>query len=637
MIAAAAGVGSFALPLLAPWHLVLLLLAAIANLAIARSLVISGVVSAVFVASVLIGYLPSPLATAVLAAIALFRSTPQLGVAILLLQTSVPATIVQLVASPLFSLGLEIAAPALVAVFVVGLCRWARWAPTTLTLIATVLFAFVAHNLLASPSLQMFCASIPACGLAALVTKNKSPAGVVTFGIYLSTSILALSWLITPPRSLSDVYVLLPNIESAPEGRYFKNYQAALKFSGISSEEVSDPEKIPDDAILMIPWLTAPLTGEGDTRLLERIGELARERRWTVFLAAEHNDLGGSSKRIAMLTRRTAVRNDLTVPPANTDDSGPLHISSFFEWPHEAILNRGASVKVSSLWDKILLSGDGWWAERDIGEWLWVGDYIWQQGDRTGRLALSVAFDDADARWIIIGDNSPLLNGQIYADPRPLIQMLLNATLWPALLKDFALLGMLLLLHYQSARAQRSWPQTILSLLALLFPAAAFASVQMQKPAKWQDTYVQQSGFDQRNFNEVFAEYPSIWEERRIIRIAKPISKTFELPDGPALIFARIEGSVTIGDTVVSECRRLGSLQSSQGPSLMDAQACRVEGSARIVLGSQNEAAVIEFTNGRYRATLVLDTAFLAQNSPVENIKWLLKEMTTQNQTPDQK
>jgi hypothetical protein len=70
-------------------------------------------------------------------------------------------------------------------------------------------------------------------------------------------------------------------------------------------------------------------------------------------------------------------------------------------WSHEAILNRGASVQVSSLWDKVLLSGDGWWAERDLGEWLWVGDYVWQKGDRAGRLALSIAFDDGASRWVI--------------------------------------------------------------------------------------------------------------------------------------------------------------------------------------------------------------------------------------------
>jgi hypothetical protein len=54
---------------------------------------------------------------------------------------------------------------------------------------------------------------------------------------------------------------------------------------------------------------------DGDAKLIGRIGDLARNKGWTVILAAEHNDLGGSAKRIAALTRRTTVRNDLTVPP----------------------------------------------------------------------------------------------------------------------------------------------------------------------------------------------------------------------------------------------------------------------------------------------------------------------------------
>jgi hypothetical protein len=61
----------------------------------------------------------------------------------------------------------------------------------------------------------------------------------------------------------------------------------------------------------------------------------------------------------------------------------------------------------------------------------------------------------------------------------------------------------------------------------------------------------------------------------------------------------------------------------------MDAQACRVEGNARILIGTQQEAAAIEFSNGQYQATLVLDTAFLAQNSPEENVKWLIREMNS--------
>ncbi|WP_291855398.1 hypothetical protein [Bradyrhizobium sp.] len=636
-IAAATGVGSIAFPLVAPWHLIILFAAALANMFTARSLILGGFASSAFVASVLAGLLPSPLAAGVLAATAIAGSSPILGVAFLLFQTSIFSTAIQIAAQPLYLYGMEAAAPALLAILIVGLCRWENWVLSIGAVTATILLTAFARSAAASPALQMSCASLPAIALAAAIAVRSRETKNLTVSASLSALLLAASWIATPPRSMNEPYLLLPKAGASPEGKYFKNYEYALGFSGISSKEVSDPASIPNDAFVMMPWLTASFDTDDDAILMKRIGDLARNRGWTVILAAEHNDLGGSTKRIAALTRRTTVRNDLTVPPGNTDDSGPLHVLDVRAWPHEAILNRGSSVQISSLWDKVLLSGDGWWAERDIGEWLWVGDYVWQEGDRAGRLALSLAFDDGASRWVIIGDNSPLINSQIYADPRPMIQILRNATLWPAFLRDLALLGMIIILVLRSAGKGGPLQQSGLSLVTLLLPLASFVSAETQKPAKWRDAYIRQSGFDQRNFNEVFAEYPTLLDGRRVIRVAAPIANSIELPVGPVLVFAEIDGTARIGNIVIRDCRRLGSLQSSQGPHLMDAQACRVEGDARILIGTQQQAAAIEFSNGPYRATLVLDTAFLAQNSPEENVKWLIREMNPQMETPSQK
>ena len=88
------------------------------------------------------------------------------------------------------------------------------------------------------------------------------------------------------------------------------------------------------------------------------------------------------------------------------------------------------------IFDRILLAGDGWWAEPDIGEWLWVGDYIWRKGERAGRVTLAAAIEIGGARWVILGDNSPLLNSQLYADPRAAVRIVEMATLWPSFAKD---------------------------------------------------------------------------------------------------------------------------------------------------------------------------------------------------------
>ena len=52
-----------------------------------------------------------------------------------------------------------------------------------------------------------------------------------------------------------------------------------------------------------------------------------------------------------------------------------------------------------------------------------------------------------------------------------------------------------------------------------------------------------------------------------------------------------------------------------------------MEGAARVLLGTRDGAAAITVPNGKSEALVLLDTAFLAQNAPEANTKWLLKEI----------
>ena len=61
------------------------------------------------------------------------------------------------------------------------------------------------------------------------------------------------------------------------------------------------------------------LYGRAGDPIARRIGQLARERRWTVVVAGEHTDLGGVAARIEAMTGRTILRQDLTVPPGQRD------------------------------------------------------------------------------------------------------------------------------------------------------------------------------------------------------------------------------------------------------------------------------------------------------------------------------
>ncbi|OAN44961.1 hypothetical protein [Magnetospirillum moscoviense] len=277
-------------------------------------------------------------------------------------------------------------------------------------------------------------------------------------------------------------------------------------------------------------------------------------------------------------------------------------------------MNRGASVSIASLTDKVLLAGDGWWAEPDIGEWLWVGDYVWRNGDRAGRLAMAAASDIGGARWVVLGDNSPLVNRQLIADPRAAIRILEAATLWPAFLADLLVVGLAAVLVIGT-----------MPVVAVALPVvAAFATVMVDRPSQaWKDFYLGELGFEERNFNNVVADNPGLVDGRRLIRVKVPVSGKVALPGGPASVFMLVDGAAEVGGVRLDRCHRLGSLTTAEGPYLMDAQACRVTGQVRVLIGTEEAAAALAIGE----AIIILDTAFLSQKAPLGNAAWLLKEI----------
>ena len=143
----------------------------------------------------------------------------------------------------------------------------------------------------------------------------------------------------------------------------------------------------------------------------------------------------------------------------------------------------------------------------------------------------------------------------------------------------------------------------------------------------WRDAFVGESGFNDRNFNVTLSNYPKLIEGRRLIRLKAPVSGSVELPDGNSLVFMLVDGTAEVGGVKLSRCRRMGSLLTAEGPYLMDAQACRLDGSARLLIGTANGAAAFAVRNGKGEAIIFLDVAFLSQKAPDANAKWLLKEI----------
>jgi hypothetical protein len=632
-VLAAAGTGAYVFPLIVPWHPLIFVISAAAGiflLPIGTTRWIWCAVCLATLSGVLAGVLPSPFAAAIVSASALSVSAgPALTLAILTMHTSLASTVQEIVADAIHSARVETAGPALIAIAVLFFTRlrlgWYAIGAAFLSVCA----AWIANSTMRSPQITMTIAALPACGLAALVVTRKPPIRRILPLLPLAVALFLglVSWGWTVPRTWNDIYVFLPQVPSAPEAKFFENYLEALVFAGIKARRAERPEDAPPDSLMLLPWATSPFTTDAGDPTAMRIGQLARERRWTVIVAGEHTNLGGVAARLEVMTGRKMLRRDLTVPPGNTDDSGPLHAADLRAWLHEAILNRGASVRLSSPADKVLLAGDAWWAEPDIGEWLWVGDYMWRSGDRTGRLTLAVAADIEGARWVIIGDNSPFLNSQLVADPRPAIRLVEMASLWPAFLKDIFIgaLACLLCVHLVSPKLDLWRPLIAVGSATVL--AVAAGPLWTRESTRWRDAFVGESAVDERNFNLMLARYPALVDGRRLIRMKSPVSGSVSLPEGNSVIFMLVDGEAEIGGLKLKGCRRIGSLPSTEGPYLMDAQACPISGPTRVLIGTSEGAAAFLVPNSTGESIVLLDVGFLSQKAPNSNALWLLNEV----------
>lgn len=616
--ASAIGIGAFVVPLSTPWYLLVVFCAALvlgtSVTSKLRPLLWLG--SAGVVMLVVAGVTSASLAATVMAAtsLALLRRA-KLALAVSLLAMSVGGSAQAMLAELLrYWATAEVAGPSIIAamVLIVSSSTWRQAMTAVLGCLGSISTALLGNHIPVEPLAFLGFVALPTVFGAAIIGGLSIPTKTrwETAPIAATMLMAFATWAAIPPRMLGEPWLLLPEAAEAHEATFFRNYVNALSIAGLNVRHATRPEDIPRNALVLMPWLTASVGDEA------KIGSLARQLGWTVLAGGEHTNSGDVAARIEKMVGQPILRRDLTVPTGNTDHSGPLRTPSLLAWPHESILNRGASVSISSLTDKVVLAGDGWWAEPDIGEWLWVGDYVWRPGEMAGRVTLAAVVGVAEARWLIIGDNSPFLNRQIIADPRAVIHLVQAASLWPAFLSDLFILavGLFLIVGIYPA------------IIAFTLVVASIAATLAQpKSELWRNLYVGQSGFDERNFNNVLAEHPDLALGHPLVRIQGPLSGSVALPSRPSVVFALVEGIAEIDGVRIDQCRRLGSLTTSEGPYLMDAQACRIRGTARVLIGSGDAAAAIAVASAGGESIIVFDRAFLSHKAPGSNVEWLRK------------
>jgi hypothetical protein len=165
--------------------------------------------------------------------------------------------------------------------------------------------------------------------------------------------------------------------------------------------------------------------------------------------------------------------------------------------------------------------------------------------------------------------------------------------------------------------------------LALVLAAALGGkSLSSQPSERWTQLYVGQSGFDDRNFNQTITNQPKLLNPAGWVLLRRRVlSGAIRAPAGNVVIFGLIDGDADFGIAKFSKCRRLGNLQINEAPRLMDAQACKVEGEAEVLLGSAQSAAAVRMKTDHGSIILILDQAFLGRRAPVSNAVWLENAM----------
>lgn len=619
-LASILGVAAFVFPEQAPWTLFVTLLSAL-TLAwgtIGRSRLLALLVAGVLFIGAAGGLVSASFVTAILAAVVVSSFNRIMALAILALQASYAASIEAITGSFLFAWHLEAAAPALLSgalLFAVQL-RHTWW--HALLAVLPLPLVWSAQKLGVFPYGLLLVPGISTMALAALTPHDPRPAikGFPRIAIFCVFVLGAIGWLITPPKMPNIGYVVFLGEMTSPEAKFYRNYQEVLKFAGIPSKVVDGIEKIPPGSLVLLPWLTASEQREGAPSL-ERLRELALERGWLVVLVGEHTDMGSVAAKVKAITGQQFLRNDLSVPLGNTDDSGHMRVADVRAWYPEAILNRGASVEVLSPLNRVLLAGDGWWAEPDIREWLWVGDYQWQPHNRHGRLVMAMTADEGEARWAVLGDTGPFINQQLVSDPRSSARILELATLWPLFLRDIALTLVAATIFWGSPFVIQLCAVGLVAFASFL-PFASY-------DGPWRTLWRQESTFDERNFNQTLVESPILLTtDWQLVKQKDSFNSHLPLPERPTVMFGLVGEAVMVGDTKISNCTRLGSLP-VDSVFLMDAQACKVEGRADILLGEMDEAVIVKID----KLILVLDPNFLGQKAPKTNRIWLEKAVSS--------
>ena len=409
-----------------------------------------------------------------------------------------------------------------------------------------------------------------------------------------------------------ELYVMLPEDDSKYESQYFSSYKAVLSWLSFEATFVKNFSDVPPDTILLLPWTTASLPNEKS--MTEMIPPMGEGRR-TYIYASEHTNMGGVKNRISSLFGVDRINDDLSSPYKNRDFIQGYRSRLLFPIPKYTAINRGSTLKRTH-GVMPLIQVDDWWSEPNLNEWLWVGDYIWSEGDVVGRLELATHEKIGNERLIVVGDNSFLLQDAILASPGQLKQFLRNTNINWLVYKDGVILMLIAVFLFGSNAAALM----LLGVLLLCAIALRFIGYQDLDDERWTSNH--EHMFSPTGINKKLA---LLINEIPTISLFRDEFREEFLTDNSLSILGRSyisKGEVPFIDT--SSCFNLGGITLPDGPRLMDSTACRVTSDVEVLLGSRDEAVVVRKSG---MGIFIFDAEFLANKSPVSNYNWLIENI----------
>jgi hypothetical protein len=430
--------------------------------------------------------------------------------------------------------------------------------------------------------------------------------------------------------TIENIVVWIPPEKDKYEYQFFKDYEETLKLAGIAVKGVNDASGIEKNSLVLVPWGT-----EFETyKFLIDLKKLPIANTLTVLIGGEHTNYNGFSDRLnPIFNGSVSFKNTTTIPPTNANEMGALWTSSILQFPFGATLNRGSSLGIFNLNVFPILIAKSIFSDlgpKDYNDF-WVGDFQLGQFDSRGWTLIMAAYKDGPL-WILSGDNSFLMNRYLLPNPEPIFSVISLSTLRPLLLMELWILitmiiwGVSFRLNLTSTVNQR-----------LLFFTPAIVLIPMIIYLGYQTLPFRGStildlkyfGGDERSSAVTIAANSGAINAgiRKLYIHENGFSAKDVGNSGRAEIhIGHVKNQFEFGGVKIDNCGFTNySTQNTPKITLLEAQFCRVTGDAKVIVGNNDQASILEI-NSSPPIILILDKYFLAGSPPVDlNVDYILQ------------